>query len=255
MEQKNRVWIVIAITVLITAAMFASFGRNLITLKAPSVVLPTAGADSSGQSGGSDRPASTLYRPIAITVDTVQDVVATLTRPNSYYRELTVENFWGDGGSNTLTVQFWYDGGWSHSRQVLPSGAIRHDLVGDGTWYYWYDGSQQYETVPADERSADLSQGIPTYETVLTLDKAEIITAAYEQQGGQSCILVEAQRTAPDRLERYWVSVTDGLLVCAELERDGSVVYRMTAYNAITTPCPAAGSFALPNGTVLHSIS
>lgn len=49
------------------------------------------------------------------------------------------------------------DGGWSHSRQVLPSGAVRHDLTGDAAQYYWYEGSQRYETAAADGFSADLS--------------------------------------------------------------------------------------------------
>lgn len=256
MEQKNRIAIVIAITVLISAALFASFGRNLFLLNTPSVVLPTVGEDEGDAADDSDSSKGT-YTPVELTTNAIQAVIATLERPDSYYREIIVEQFWGeDASASTSThVQVWYDDGWTHTRQVLPSGAIRHDLIGDDTLYYWYDGSQQYKTAPADSRSADLSQGIPTYETVLSLDKENIIDARYEEFEGEACILVEVRRGFPERLERYWVSVTDGLLVCAEQERDGAVVYRMTVSGTLTAPCPNSASFALPNGTALHTVS
>ena len=72
---------------------------------------------------------------MAVTPETVQSVVATLSRPDSYYRELTVETLWS-GGSYSSTVQYWEDSGWSHIRQTLASGAVRHDLVGAETAYY-----------------------------------------------------------------------------------------------------------------------
>jgi hypothetical protein len=253
MEQKNRLIIVLAITVIMAAAMFASFGRNLFALNTASVVLPTAGADGSAQTSAGDETPSSAYQTIEVTPETVQSVIATLSRPESYSREFTVETFWGTDGADERGVQVWYDRGWAHSKQTLPSGAVRHDLVGEDVAYYWYEGSQQYETTPADEQYADLSQHIPTYETVLELDEDDITAAAYVQRGEVPCILVEVQRKDPARTERYWVSVDDGLLTAAELEREGRVVYRMSAVGNTVTPCPAGASFALPDGTLLHS--
>ena len=178
-------------------------------------------------------------------------VVATLSRPASYYRELTVETFW-TGGSSTSQVQAWIDGGWSHSRQVMPSGAVRHDLTGGEALYYWYDGSAQYEQTPADDRSSDLAQHIPTYETVLDLAPHEITSAGYETRGELPCIFVEVSR--PKQLQRFWVSVDSGLLVSAESEENGQLVYRMTSYSPVQSPCPAEASFVLPNGEVLHTV-
>ena len=54
--------------------------------------------------------------------------------------------------------------------------------------------------------------------------------------------------------ERYWVSTDTGLLVSAEREQSGQLVYRMTAYTQVQTPCPATASFALPDGTQLHTV-
>lgn len=249
MEQKKRLVIVAAIILLMAAAMLASFGRVLFAADTPKVILPASSAgpgDVSG-TGGVEQD----YQRVEVTTQTVTGVVATLARPASYYRELTAETFW-DGGSSAVQVQVWTDGGWSHSRQTLPSGVVRHDLTGDDTLYYWYDGSTQYKQAPADERSPDLAQRIPTYETVLELDPEDITAAGYETRGELPCVFVEVKSAR--QLRRFWISVENGLLVSAETEEDGQLIYRMTAYSAVQTPCPADGSFSLPDGEVLHRL-
>ena len=254
MDSKNRLLIAVAVIVVIVGAMFTSFGRSLFLLNTPSVELPDTSSqpgDSSSQGGSSS---SGQLQTVEVTPETVQNVIATLTRTDSYYRELTVETFWTEGSSST-PVQVWVDGSWSHSRQVLPSGVVRHDLT-DGetqTLYYWYEGSQRYETSPADDLSADLSQRLPTYETVLALDPERITDAGYELRGSFPCVWVEVQLEDGLR-EQYWVSVDNGLLISAEMVRDEQLVYRMTAYSPVQSPCPSDASFQLPDGTVLHTL-
>ena len=231
--------------------MFTSFGLNFFALNTPQVVLPTSsvGLGNGSASTGPDQS----YLRVEVTPQTVAGVVATLARPASYYRTLTAETFW-EGGSSSVQVQVWADGGWSHSRQTLPSGAVRHDLTGEDTLYYWYDGSAQYRQAPADERSSDLAQRIPTYETVLELEPEDIVSAGYETRGELPCIFVEVRPEGSRQLQRFWISVENGLLASAETEEDGQLVYRMTAYSPVQTPCPADGSFALPDGEVLHRL-
>lgn len=249
MEQKKRLWIVVAIVALMVAAFMASFGRAFFAARTPDVILPSPSAGSADVSGAGSQEQA--YQRVEVTTQTVTEVIATLARPSSYYRELTVETFW-TGGSSAAQVQVWTDGGWSHSVQTLPSGVVRHDLAGEDTLYYWYDGDEQYVTAPADEKSSDLAQHIPTYETVLELEPDEITAAGYELRGDIPCILVEVHRSNSELLQRFWVSVNNGLLVSAESEQDGELVYRMTAYTP--SPCPAGTSFALPDGEVLHSV-
>jgi len=252
LDPKKRQLIAIAVIFLIVGALFTSFGRSFFSLNTPPVELPAPGSvensSVSPPSSGSDP-----YQTVAVTPSTVQSVIATLARSDSYYRELTVESLW-NGGSSTTTVQVWTDEGWSHCRQVLPSGAVRHDLVGEGTLYYWYEGSQQYETAPADGASSDLAQRIPTYETVLELEPAAITGAGYELRSGLPCVYAEVTLDEGYQVERYWVSVDSGLLVSAERELDGEMVYRMTAYSDVQIPCPASASFTLPDGTALHTM-
>ena len=250
MEQKNRLFIVAAIVALMVAAFAASFGRSFFTAKTPEVILPSPSAASGDVSGAGNQED---YQRVEVTTQTVTGVIATLARPASYYRELTVETFW-TGGSSAAQVRVWADGGWSHSVQTLPSGAVRHDLTGEDVLYYWYDGDQRYVTAPADERSSDLAQHIPTYETVLELEPGEITAAGYELRGDLPCILVEVRRSGSGLLQRFWVSVDNGLLVSAESEQNGELVYRMTAYTPVQSPCPTDASFALPDGEILHII-
>ncbi|WP_251318473.1 hypothetical protein [Flintibacter muris] len=251
MEQKNRLMIVVAIVALMVVAIVTSFGRVLFAANTPDVILPSSSAGLGDLSGSAVQGPD--YQRVDVTTQTVTGVVATLARPSSYYRELTVETFW-NGGSSTAQVQVWTDGGWTHSVQTLPSGAVRHDLTGDGTLYYWYDGFQQYATAPADEKSSDLAQHIPTYETVLELEPEEIAAAGYELRGELPCILVEVQRGQHGLLQRFWISVDNGLLVSAESEENGQLVYRMMAYSPVQSPCPSNGSFSLPGGEVLHTV-
>ena len=247
MDPKNRLFIAIAVTVLIVGAMFTSFGRSLFVLNTPSVELPSGASSGVGSDvSSSSQSASDPYQTVSITPETVQNVIEkTLVRSDSYYRELTIETFWAEG-SSSIPVQVWADGGWTHTRLVLSSGVVRHNLVGDGTLYYWYEGSSQWLSIPAEGHASDLSQHIPTYETVLDLDQEDITSAGYDLRGDTPCIYVEVTYEE-GHLARYWVGVDSGLLVSAEEEQDGQLVYRMTGSNP--SPCPSDASFALPDGT------
>ena len=115
-------------------------------------------------------------------------------------------------------------------------------------------GSSAWNALPADERSHDLAQHIPTYETVLDLDPDSITETGYELRGPYPCVYVAFQGEDSASVERYWISTDNGLLVSAEREINGELVYRMTAYGQVQIPCPATASFALPDGQVLHMV-
>ena len=56
MDPKNRLFIAIAVTVLIVGAMFTSFGRSLFVLNTPSVELPSGAGSSGGRAMASTFP-------------------------------------------------------------------------------------------------------------------------------------------------------------------------------------------------------
>ena len=253
MEPKKRLLIVVAVTVLILCAMGVSFGRSIFARNTPSVTLPDR-SDGVSDSDGTHAAVtpSDRIQPVEVTPDTVQNVVATLARPDSCAMELTVETFWGEDGSAAQTVHVWQDGGWTHVRKQLPSAVVRHDLIGPDAAYYWYEGSRKYKTCPPDDASADLAQRIPTYESVLQAQAEEIRSAGYEKKNDRACIRVEVESGSPAIRTCYWVEVASGLLTAAEQEQDGKLIYRMTVSD-LQQPCPAQTQFALPEGTVLHT--
>ncbi len=247
--------LVVAITVVITAAMFTSFGRSLLATSLPVVTLPAPEQTQGSQSALGSESSDSMLR-VDVTPDTVQNVIASLTRSSSYYRELTVESFW-DTGSTSTQVQIWVDDGWTHVRQTTPYGLIRHDLIGEEQVRYWYEGDSVWCTAPADDTSADLSQRLPTYETVLDLDKESISSAGYEIKGDIPCIYVEVYSPVAGYQDRYWISVDSGLLVAAEtIVEHTTLAYRMSALSPIQSiPSSDETLFSLPDGTVLHKSS
>ena len=250
MGEKKGNLVLLLTAAVIVVAVISSFGMGLFTQETARIVLPTPAATQ----GPSDGPEEADVVRIEVTAQTVQNVIRTLSRPESYYREVAVEDIWGAGEAErgSTRAQVWVDGGWTMT-YALGTGTPRWSIVGDGTLWLWYEDSQEVYSAPADEYSADLEgQRIPTYEDVLALDTGHISDAGYMEQGGMPCIYVE---TAPDQLEyweRYWVAVDSGLLVCAETLKGERVVYRMSAYD-VERPAPEGTRFALPDGTVLHA--
>ena len=252
MEPKNRRMIVLAMTVLILGAILASFGRSILSLDTAQVVLPGSEEGTSHQQENGPAPAP-LFHPVEVNTDTVQDVIATLHRPDSYSREVTIERHWGENSSSSH-IKSWVDGGFQHSRQILPSGAVRHEIIAEAQRYYWYDGSQRWLAAPAGEQNGDTSLRIPTYESVLELDPADITDAGYGLSGDYPCVFVEARDIDLGLTTRYWVSVDSGLLIAAEQSQDEKLVYRMSSTGPIQAPCPAGTDFSLPDGTLLHQV-
>ena len=169
MEQKNRTILVIAIAITVFAAVFVSFGLPSLTGRVPQVVLPDVSQEIAGENQD--------YLPVEVTPETVQAVIATLSRPESYQRELNVTLFWS-GGSSSDQVRIWADGGYVKT-DITTGGTVQHRLVGDGKLYLWYGGDRTWKELTAGETTGDLAQRIPTYEDVLALDPEQITDAGY----------------------------------------------------------------------------
>ncbi|MBE6956598.1 MAG: hypothetical protein E7450_04005 [Ruminococcaceae bacterium] len=248
MEQNKRTRVAVLIALIVVLAVLGSFAYSIYSAQTSGVTLPAIQPDSSTDLTGDQHA-----QRIEVSTDTVQAVIASLDRIDSYHRQLTAQTFWDDGSSVT-SAQTWVDDGYTYSRVVLPSGAIRYSLSDGATQHYWYSGSVTYMTAPESTLNADLSQRIPTYEDVLDLPAERIHDAGYGAYGEHPCIYVETTVDTLGYLERYWVSVDTGLLVAAETVKGEQVVLSVNATYPVTTPCPSNIRFALPDGTVLHSV-
>lgn len=246
MERRNRNILVGLIAIVIAVAVFSSFGLPLFATPTPTITLPTpipAGTErpDSMEQGGGTR--------VEVTTATVQSVIAVMDRLSSYSRTITTTL---EGA--TATARVWVDAGWTRADMDLPSGLTVHTIVGDGQLWRWYGNDPSVATWAAGSSSMDVEgQRIPTYEDVLDLPAQSITAAGYEEKNGEACVYVEVSVPGLEQLERYWISANSGLLTAAETETGGELVWAMTA-GVPEVPVPASASFALPDGTVLHSV-
>lgn len=251
-ERRRRALFAVLIATILVVAVFASFALNLFDRNEYQVQLPglseEADPNQSG-SGGDGR-----FIRVEVTPETVQSVIAkTLSRPQSYYREISIELWAGGEEAALTTAQVWVDGGWTRSDVTAPSGLVQHNLVGDGVRWLWYDDDSEAVSLPAEQAVSDLVQRVPTYEDVLALPQETITAAGYEKYAKTDCIFVEVEQEELGSCERYWIAVSDGLLVAAERVKDDQLLYRMAVLST-ESPAPLNSSFALPDGTVCHTV-
>jgi len=238
-------WAVLALAVVILALML---GGSLN--RATHITLPSSDPPRDPVSGDGGASSGTLT-VVEITPETVQAAIASLSRPESYGRNVTVEYLWSGGGGKqelSTTVQ----GPWTRTDRTLPDGRTRISVTDGETTYIWYayDGESEVYSAPAGEFSADAEQSIPTYEDILELPAEDIVQADYRPLDELTCIYVETAADAAGYSTRYWVSVENGLLVQAERLLNEEAVYRMSSPHVNQAEYDAS-RFTLPDGTVL----
>ena len=139
MEGRKHNLLIVLIAAVIAAAVLSSFGLGLFAPETARIVLPTPAATG----GPEDQPGvqEHLVR-VEVTPETVQNVIRTLSRPESYRREVLIEDIWGEGEDERgeTRVQVWVDGGWTMTRSALPGGRVRWSIVGEDSLWLWYEG-------------------------------------------------------------------------------------------------------------------
>lgn len=252
MEDRKRTILAVVIIAVVLLAVMYSFSLNLFAVT-PELVLPDP--DASGSAAPSAEPSGGRGGlAVEVSTQTVQSLIASLTRYESYSRSITVEYYSGGQPAGAVSAQVWADDGWTRSDLTLASGRVEHSIAGDGQLWLWYDQEHTVYTGPAEEMAADLLQRLPTYEDVLALVQSDIVDARYASSGELPCIYVAVEEEELGYVEEYWVSVDTGLLVHAESRKGEDVFYRMSGY-IVETPATAGLAFSLPDGTVLHATS
>lgn len=236
-------WAVLALAVVIVALMLSRSLSHNAHITLPSSDLPRDPAS------GENAPAGSALTVVEITPDTVQAAIASLSRPESYGRNMTVEYFW-TGGSGKHELVTIVRGPWTRIERTLPDGRVRISVTDGETTYIWYGHGTEVYSAPAGEFSADVEQSIPTYEDILDLPAEDILLADYRTLDTLSCIYVETAADPAGYVLRYWVSVDSGLLVQAEKLLGETPVYRMTSLYVDQTEYDAS-RFTLPDGTPL----
>lgn len=204
----------------------------------------------SSESVGSSQYGEDIVNKIEVTPATVQAVISTLARPESYSRILVVEWAWEDVSSiSRMTVQV--SGDLTKIDSQRSDGRIRHVVTDGVRTAIWYNDEKSYYVGSAGDVSADQEQSIPTYEDILRLDPEQIAMADYRIFSDENCIFVELKPDEFGVVQRYWVSVASGLLIGAE-RMDGNVpFYRVAAQQVTTENSVGEEAFRLPDGSTL----
>lgn len=251
MEDRKRTVLAAVIIVVVLAAVLYSFSLNLFA-PTPELILADPDATGSVEPSGT-HSAGQGGVLVEVSTQTVQSLIASLTRYESYSRSVTVEYYAAGQPAGALSAQVWVDGSWTRSDLTLPSGRVEHTIVGEGQLWLWYDRETAVYTGPAEDFSADLLQRLPTYEDILALDKDSITSAGYVERDGLPCVFVETEPTQLGYVDRYWISETSGLLMAAETEKNGELIYTMSSHEVVSPMEQAAGIFTLPDGAQLHT--
>lgn len=185
---------------------------------------------------------------IAVTPETVQRVIETLHRPESYQRTVKVAYFWQEGSVGELESTVSYLSTYTRIDTRLPDGLIRHCITDGKTSYLWYGTERKVKELVSDEISADEEQMIPTYEDVLACSAEDIAEAVYVAHKGENCIFARVKLPA-GRTLCYYVSVESGLLTAAEQYEGETLVYEMSAEESAAQV--TAEDFVLPDGRLL----
>ena len=208
---------------------------------------------------------------VEVRPDTVQSAIEVLARPRVYTRTITVERYWS-GGSGVSVITAAAADGWLRLDVTETDGQPHHVITGDDAVYIWYGSSRKVYS-GASALTQDAEQGILTYEDILALPPERIaaervykvfIDNPDDMQRAEleaflsgfedvriDCSEGRSMSVEAGYVERYWVSVSSGLLAAAERECDGAVVYRMAALT-VSYDGVDAEDFTLPNGTVLY---
>lgn len=242
MKKMGTTYLVLGLSVLLAVivVLLAWSGRR----GTREIVLPEGPADADG--GGTGQESLDV---VEITPDTVRTAIATLSRPQAYSQNQTVETFWS-GGSGQSVSRVSVSGGRTRIDTRLPDGSVRHMLFAGDLAAVWYDDETDWIVRPVQELTPDMAARMLSYEDVVQLPSESIHIADYRELEGARCIYVETGEDAQGYAGRYWVDVDTGLLRMAERTQNGETVYRFTA-EAPESGAAEESLFLLPDGGAL----
>ena len=209
------------------------------------ITLPTGSADVSA---GKEQAGYQL-KDTNITVDNVQQVIASMKRPSSYSASVANTLYWSGSWQKINATTYVRDGVSVTEYKNAQETADHYIAIRDNLYYAWRNGSTAQYTASTGSISADDTSMIPTYETVVSANKQSISAAGERTVNGESCIYVTVQADNGYSLT-YWVSTVSGLLIQADYTKEGDLV-RSVVLDNIQSKEPDDAWFQLPDGTNL----
>ena len=185
-----------------------------------------------------------------ITKENVQQVIASLARPEAYVASVTNTLYWNGAWKEIQARQYVRDGVSLTAYSDAEGNTERFQAVSGDRYSAWRRGSTAQYSGSTGTVSADDIGMIPTYETVVNADPANITEDGLRTVSGVSCIFVTVSDPATNYQLTYWVSTVSGLLIQADYTRGGELI-RSVVIDDIQQKIPPASLYLLPDGTSL----
>lgn len=246
MKSRGRFPALCGALALVAAIVWLALRSGWFRPDTAAVILPqtTAAIPQEGEEPHTGGPLTA-----SVTPETVQAVVGTLVRPDSYSRSLRVDSFWS-GGSQSWNVQVWQKNGLTRIRLETADGSqpVKLMQAGGGAVTVWYEDRAQDAVTYAnnDPALSDTLQMLPTYEDLLALDPAQIEAAGYVKLLGVWRIMAAVREEPTGYQMIYYISIDTGLLESAERWDGDTLLYRMVAETA-DLAAPEDAFFRLDN--------
>lgn len=232
--------------VTIVLAVFASFfASSQADSEVPKIELPQElpGGIEPGASIISSEPAPEVGE---VTAENLSALVLSLERPEEYYATISVELFWQEGSARS-TRELWSTGGYELIRTYTEDGAPGQNCIvaGENT-YIWQEGDAQYYLGSTGSFSTDDAARIPTYEDLADVEPQSVAACYYEASGDIPCLYAETVDSL-GQVNKWWVSLSSGLLWKFETWDADTLAYRMQTMS-LSTDAVDRGQFILPDG-------
>lgn len=247
--KKRSTTALIAAMAVVAAGVFVSFFLSFSNQDPEHVItLPGQGSAVIDTSPEIQEENHQLIQTITVDVSNIQSVVASLSQPASYQCQSELTYYYRDTQA-VMKNQLWKQDELVRTSQLLEDGAAGQQALITDSYVYLWSGEEAYVQFPRQENDADLYSFAPTYEDILQLDAADILTGEVQDVDGQMCLYVVSRDPLTGEQEEWYVLVENGLLLYAEGTLDGTPTYtfRLTE---LQLEQPEDTRFLLPDGTV-----
>ena len=200
MEKRKLNRITAGFIVLVVMVLILMFSNSL--RRSSHITLPEEGSSPGQTEDDTNASGGDALTVIAVTPETVQTAIETLTRPRPYSRVIRVEQLW-DGGSGSFETTVTVSGRWTRTDRSLSDGQVRHTITDGEITYIWYGSESSVYSAPAGDITPDDEQAIPTYETILDLPVEDIALAGsaryHHLPVGDIAFMCQSQRSCGHR--------------------------------------------------------
>ena len=188
---------------------------------------------------------------ITVTVDNVQAVVASLSRPNGYsYTAEKTYYYQNDIARSVCMLRV--NGDMGRVDLFDRDGKVQKQLIYTRSdMYMWGRGDSAYYTAVRDGFTLENEAGLPTYESVLGLDSDAIVEAGLKEHNGRLCVYLVSSYQQGRYTREWYIEIDSGLLYSCDAKDNGRLIWSVTSVD-MTIGQQDSTLFVLPNGHKLY---